>query len=312
MFFEKIFSDIDILFEYCLNNNILEMNRNCPRCGGDTILKLYKKHAKQIIIYRCCNQNCRRKIPITNTKLKITQLVHIIFLILSGTNYKQLYWYFGVSDKTIYFIKKKLQKCYEFYINKRPILLGGFNKIVEADETVLSRRGIIRYPTSTDDEAKDTVWIFGAIDENDKQNFLLKRIKNRKTDTITNVLEGKIGVCSKFHTDGYPSYPGVAENLCLKHKLVDHSKGFKSLDGTHTNNIEGFWAHLKGTMRKEHGVMRKNIDNWILEYTFKRRFLMNSSKEEFEDVFSEILKLYFSYSFFLKKKLSKFKKSKIL
>ncbi|KAG0442268.1 hypothetical protein DMUE_0397 [Dictyocoela muelleri] len=151
----------------------------------------------------------------------------MIFLILSGANYKQLYWYFGVSDKTISLIKKKLHKCYEIYINKRPIFLGGIDEIVEADETVLSRRGVIRYPTSTDDETKDTVWIFGAIDKNDKGNFLLKRIENRQTETITRVLEGKISVCSKFHTDGYPSYPGVAENLCLRHKVVDHSKGLK-------------------------------------------------------------------------------------
>ncbi|KAG0434553.1 hypothetical protein DMUE_5140, partial [Dictyocoela muelleri] len=114
-----------------------------------------------------------------------------------------------------------------------------------ADETVLSRRGVIRYPTSTDDETKDTMWIFGAIDKNDKRNFSLKRIENRQTETINRVLERKISIYSKFHTDWYPSYPGVAENLFLRHSVVDHRQGFKSWDGTHTNNIEGFEAHLK-------------------------------------------------------------------
>ncbi|KAG0436312.1 hypothetical protein DMUE_4284, partial [Dictyocoela muelleri] len=124
------------------------------------------------------------------------------------------------------------------YSSKIPIFLGGLDKVVEADETVICRRGVIRYPTSTDDETRDTVWIFGALDLSDKSQFLLRRVKNRQIDTLTGVLEGKIGVSSILHTDGHSSYPGVSENLCLNHKVVNHSRGFISLDGTHTNNMK--------------------------------------------------------------------------
>lgn len=53
----------------------------------------------------------------------------------------------------------------------RPVLLGGLNVIVEADETVLSGRGIIRAPTNTDDNTAFTVWIVGLIDHTDQKNF---------------------------------------------------------------------------------------------------------------------------------------------
>ncbi|KAG0421007.1 hypothetical protein DMUE_6317, partial [Dictyocoela muelleri] len=223
--------------------------------------------------------SCRKINSITSSNLDITELVHLIYLLLNDSNYRQIKNYYGVSNGTISSIKNKLKICYDLYCNERQIFLGGLDRIVEADETVLSRRGIIKCPTATDDEKKDTIWIFGAIDLIYKSQFILKRIKNRQVETITEAIDGEIGVLSKFHTDGHPSYPGVAENLCLKHKVVIHSKGFISSDGTHTNNIEGFWSHLKASMRKEHGVKRVNIDKWISEYTFRRRFLMTASRE---------------------------------
>ncbi|KAG0438492.1 hypothetical protein DMUE_3055 [Dictyocoela muelleri] len=133
-----------------------------------------------------------------------------------------------------------MRKCYELYSSKIPIFLGGLDKVVEAHETVICRRRVKRYPTSAYDETRDTVWIFLALDLSEKSQFLLCSVKNRQIDTLTVVLEGKIGVSSIFHTDGHSSYPGVSENLCLNHKVVNHSRGFISLDGTHTNNIEGF------------------------------------------------------------------------
>ncbi|KAG0441447.1 hypothetical protein DMUE_1044 [Dictyocoela muelleri] len=95
----------------------------------------------------------------------------------------------------------------------------------------------------------------------------------------------------KFHTDGYPSYPRVAENLCLDNKVSLHNNSFICTDGTHTNNIDNYCAHLKSTMRKEDGVMRINIHNWLGEYTFKRIFLMKADREEYFIFFKDILKL---------------------
>ena len=107
---------------------------------------------------------------------------------------------------------------------------------------------------------------------------------------MTRALEGIICIGSHFYTDGYPSYPSVAGNLSLNHHVVNHSEGFTAPDGTHTNNQEGFWSHLKGLMRKENGVQRANIDSWIDEYVFKRRYLIKSTREEFSDIFINIVK----------------------
>ncbi|KAG0418566.1 hypothetical protein DMUE_6400, partial [Dictyocoela muelleri] len=159
-----------------------------------------------------------------------------------------------LSNSTIFKIKSKLRDAYAVYISRNPVFLGGLGLVCEIDETVHSRRQIIREPTSIDDEYLDTIWIIGAVDNTPEKNFYLKRVENRQSDTLSFALEGLIGVGTLVCTDGYPSYPNVCSNLALNHKTVNHSIGFVAPDGTHTNNIEGFWSHLKSQMRKEDGV----------------------------------------------------------
>lgn len=210
-------------------------------------------------------------------------------------NYKQIAFLLGIADSTISRVKKRLLLGYKEFMSERvPVALGGIRQIVEVDESVISRRGIIRNPTTHDDCILDTIWILGAVDRNTPQNFILKKIPDRRIESLTSALEGKIRVNSEMHTDGHPSYPAVANNLAVNHKIVNHSRGFRSEDRTHTNGIEGFWAHLKTSMRKEHGVKRDDIDDWLIQYTFKRRFLMNCDREEIKIIYSELLKYYFN------------------
>ncbi|KAG0419816.1 hypothetical protein DMUE_6361, partial [Dictyocoela muelleri] len=187
-----------------------------------------------------------------------------------------------ISDHTIALARKKMIEIYR-RLNQNNMFLGGLGTIVEADETVLSRRGIIRNPTSYDDQAQDAIWILGLIDHTNEKNNYLKRVENRRILTLTRALEGVVGVGSILYTDGHPSYPQVAENLGLQHQVVNHSLGFVAPDGTHTNLIEGFWSHLKAKMRSQHGV---NIDDWLEEYSFKRKVLLtgdlNTIRENFE------------------------------
>ncbi|KKO73935.1 hypothetical protein AAJ76_1680001746 [Vairimorpha ceranae] len=50
---------------------------------------------------------------------------------------------------------------------------------------------------------------------------------------------------------------------------------------------------MKSPMRKENGVRRDHIDNWLIQYTFKRRYVINKPSEEFYRVFVLFLKIFF-------------------
>ena len=46
------------------------------------------------------------------------------------------------------------------------------------------------------------------------------------------------------------------------------------IDGTHTNNVENFWTHIKNTFRSMHGVYNSLVPKYLDEiiYRWKRKF----------------------------------------
>lgn len=271
---DTIFTNTEDCKEFLVINNIMPSTKQCPACTMASKLIIAKSDGSEKIVYRCVNTCCRKRISIGNSKLKITRVIQIIYLLMIDINYRQLHLLLGFSNTTINYYKKKLREYYKRYMDVHPVSLGGPNCIVEVDETVISRRGIIRNPSSTDDNMRDTVWIIGGIDSSDDKKFFLERVENRQIPTIREVLERNIKVGSTLRTDGYPSYPQAARDIGMIHYVVSHAEGFVTSDGIHTNNIEGFWSHLKSQMRKENGVKRNDIDEWLINYTFKRRFLL--------------------------------------
>ena len=89
-------------------------------------------------IYRCQNTRYRKRKSACRTRLDSPTLIHIVYLLISGSTYKQIYIFHGLSDATIASIKTLLSKCNTEYMNTCTIFLGGSEIIVGVDETVLS------------------------------------------------------------------------------------------------------------------------------------------------------------------------------
>ncbi|KAG0424326.1 hypothetical protein DMUE_6096 [Dictyocoela muelleri] len=102
----EIFSDISKLLDFFIENKILNEYKSCNKCSGMMNLKIQKMNKKTTILYRCLNENCRKRNSITRSNLNINELVHIIYLLLNSVNYKQLNNFYGISDATILSIKK--------------------------------------------------------------------------------------------------------------------------------------------------------------------------------------------------------------
>ncbi len=152
---------------------------------------------------------------------------------------------------------------------------------MKVDDSVLLRRGIIRKPSSFDKIRNDTVWLLGGYRKLTQRCSFLRE-SNIKIYTSCNAIKGEILLESTVFSNGYSLYPSVSRNLFFD--CGNHNHGFVSSDGIHNNGIEGFWYHLKASMRKENGVKRENIDDWLKQYTFRRWFVMWCSREEFSSI----------------------------
>ncbi|KAG0417775.1 hypothetical protein EQH57_0881 [Dictyocoela roeselum] len=285
----ECFKSVEDTKNFLIDNGIIKDKIECDNCSSTAPITISTVNGNERIIYRCISKNCRKRIPLFKINIRINEYLFILYCLLLNIKYSQIKSLVNnISNETISNARKFLRKQFK-KINNNEIVFGGYNKCVEADETVLCRRKTIRCPTSTDDETLDTVWIFGIIDNTPEKNILVRKVDNRQAPTLTAVLENKINVCSLFCTDGYPSYPLVAESLGVTHKVVNHTEGFKAPDGTHTNNIESLWATLKSEMRKQHGVKRDEIDGWLEEFTFRQRFLKGSDANDISEIFLKIL-----------------------
>ncbi|KAG0433925.1 hypothetical protein DMUE_5365 [Dictyocoela muelleri] len=126
-------------------------------------LKVYKENENEYSIYRCICTSCRKRKTAYKSNLKINKILKLIYLIMAGSSYCQLFLFSGISNSTIDIMKKKIFNCYRIYLNNKPVYLGGLGIKVEVDETFISRSGIIKNPSSTDDAKKDTVWILDIM-----------------------------------------------------------------------------------------------------------------------------------------------------
>lgn len=284
------FNSANDLKDFMLENGLLSTAIECL-CGSSMKLTFYGTIDKLRLIYRCHKRPCSRRKSILKSHLDFSKWLRIIYKIMSSHRYLDIMRDYNISKATVWSIKKKIERAYDTYIDNHPVYLGGPGCIVQVDESCICRRRKFLCPSSEEDDIKDTVWVIGAVDKISKSNFFIHQIPNRKINTLSNVLDGKIKVGSVLRSDGHPSYPSVARNLGLIHEKVDHSKGFITSEGVHTNNIESFWSNLKKCLRNENGVMRSNIDTWLTSYTFKKRYLFNATTEEFNFYYIEVLKI---------------------
>lgn len=144
----------------------------------------------------------------------------------------------NISEPTYIKLKGYILKNIKEEINNRSIKIGGIGSVIQVDETAICRGSIIINPSSTEDEIANTTWLVGGIEEGNLQRIFLKIVPNRKSSTIKSLFDEKVEIGTIIKTDRHASYPSAVFDHGSIHLTVNHSEGFTTEDGIHTNNIE--------------------------------------------------------------------------
>ena len=87
-------------------------------------------------------------------------------------------------------------------------------------------------------------------------------------------------------TDEFRSYNTLSKHKFI-HLRVDHTKAFSDYNGTHTNNIESFWAVLKrGIYGIYHHVSVEYLQAYVNEFCFRYN---NRNSDMFDMVLRQIV-----------------------
>jgi len=86
-------------------------------------------------------------------------------------------------------------------------------------------------------------------------------------------------------TDDWPAYNGLERNF-ISHSRINHSAGYYVDGSTHTNTIEGFFGHLKPSIR---GTYRKVSHRWLQGYLNEFTWRYNLRYQRDPSMFAELV-----------------------
>jgi len=161
------------------------------------------------------------------------------------------------------------------YIKKRS-KIGGMNKTVEIDETLITKRKYNR------GRVIPQQWLVGGICREDKKTFF-ELVEKRNSTILIDIINKHVEKGTRIITDSWKGYNLVVENG-YPHCKINHSKNFVSPENStiHTQNIENRWRRLKEFLKTKGSNRRKYISEYLAEFDFRQNCV---------DVFKELINL---------------------
>lgn len=183
----------------------------------------------------------------------------------NGVSGKELQRQLGVTYKTAWRMGHKIREHMARVDGDEP--LGGSGKKVEIDEAFIGgheegARG-----------GKGKAIVLGMVEKGG--DVMTKVVPDRKRTTITPIIKKNVRSGSEIHTDELAAYNRLGYIPDYTHKSVTHSaKEYVGKEGQTTNTIEGFFSHLKRTIKGTHiWVSPKHLHSYTgeAEFIYNRR-----------------------------------------
>ena len=83
------------------------------------------------------------------------------------------------------------------------------------------------------------VWVVGGVERTAERKVFMMTVPRRDALTLQQVISQNVNPGSIIHTDFWRGYNFIQDWQRMTHRTVNHSEGFISDEGVHTNTIEG-------------------------------------------------------------------------
>ena len=277
--------DLEYTIKVMQNIGLLLSFHKCE-CGSNMYM-MARKDVKDGYQYRCnmCSKRCsiRKGTIFEMSKLPLWKIFIGIVAIIQHPNmtYETLRQHLNISsNSTILELKSIVRDFMTLKLDEEPTKIGGEGKIVQIDETAISKR---KYDVGRILKNQQ-YWMVGGIDEDG--DCFLKITKFRNRDVLENIITANVEAGSTIWTDGWRGY-NTLKDLGFVHGVVIHKRRFVSPEGIHTNRIESTWGAFKRKYRNATNKNPENLDGYISDFLFRRKYL----KKELSTLFKYIMVL---------------------
>lgn len=280
----KKFPTEESVIEYYINIRYPHGVR-CNHCGSSKVYQMNDRRK----VFNC--KDCLNTFsPFTGTifEKSSTDLrkwfyaIHLFLNSKKGISGLQLQREIGVTYKTAWRMLQQIRLAMG-NANQKEF----FDTIVEIDETYVGGKPR-KDNEHNDDLPKGTgtgakrgrgtskTPVVGIVDRLNKQVYAKiampdkdgkKLTAKQLMDVLNTVSKAENG--NTIMTDEFRGYDPLRRNNFI-HLRVDHTKAFSDYNGTHTNNIESFWATLKrGVYGIYHHISVKHMQRYVDEFCFR-------------------------------------------
>lgn len=246
----------------------------CPHCGNVDGLRIGRLQGKTTRpgLRKC--YECRKPFTVkigtifedSHAPLRLwLQAMYLMCSSKKGISTRQLQRTLGVGMKTAWHMGHRIRLAMDPSAGPGETgPLGGAGKIVEADETYLTRSPKTRKPKGHIPNQRHAPQVFSLVERGGQQRTMY--VDNK---TVRMHLAQHLDPESKLVTDKSPIY--LARLPRAQHESVDHSKYEWKRGDAHTNSLEGFFSILKrGLVGVYQHVDKKHLDRYLAEFDFRQ------------------------------------------
>lgn len=262
--FQAQYPDDDACLAEIMRQKYGDTVLTCPGCG---VLKAQFHLMSKRRGYAC--QECGHHIyPCAGTifeksSTRLTKWFFAMYLMTStrhGVAAKELQRQLGVTYKTAWRMAHELRK-----LMARADYQGPLSGHVEIDETLIG--GKERGSGKGKGTYKGKTIVFGIVE----RDGIVRAgpIADTKMETFRPIIEKNVAPGSTITTDEWRSY-NILQVSPYTHGTVNHSRKQWKQGIHHTNTIEGYWGHLKRSIRGTHvHVSPKHLWKYLSEFAYR-------------------------------------------
>jgi transposase-like protein len=246
----------------------------CPHCGVVNEATQLQGKSTRPGVWKC--RPCQKPFSVTvgtvfeRSKIPLTKWLLATELLTSskkGISAHQVHRMLGVTYKTAWFMMHRIREAMTPAASEPP--LGGYGKIVEADETYIGKVSGKR-KRAKEGGYRTKMKVLSLVERGG--NVRSKRIKDGTKLEIVDIIRANVDPASVLHTDGAGFYTNTG--AVRIHEAVDHNKEYvrpgKAGRKVHTNTLEGFFSVFKrGMVGTYQHCGEQHLDRYLAEFDFR-------------------------------------------
>jgi transposase len=236
--------------------------QDCPKCGKQGKFSRVKK----IPAFQCawCGHHIHPMAgtPFEASHTPLQKWFYAMYLFTTsrhGVPAKELQRQLGVTYKTAWRMGHEIRK-YMGQVDGD----SGLSGHVEVDETFIGGKMEVMAGQSHFDNK--TV-VMGIVERGGK--IMTKIVANTQKKTLLPVIEENVAKGSVVSSDEFRAYKNLRK-MGYKHGSCNHNI-YQWVNGIHhTNTLEGFWSHLKNSIKGTHiHVSKKHLAKYLKEFEYR-------------------------------------------